>query len=115
MIASVTELNLKNFLCYLKFIPHAIRSHKQARLSNGLISISTKSNGLLVQRTLTVWKDEASMLRFVRSGPHLAAMKVFGKLADQSYTFHFEVSAHPTWEESLEQLRKHARQVRTYS
>lgn len=113
MIASVTELNLKSFLCYLQFIPHAIRSHKQARLSNGLISISTKSKGFLVQRTLTVWKDEASMLGFVRSGPHLAAIKVFGKLADQSYTIHFEVAANPTWEEAIEHLRKYGRQLRT--
>ncbi len=113
MIASVTELNLKSFLCYLRFIPHAFRSHKQARQSHGLITISTKSDGFLVQRTLTVWKDQESMLGFVRSGPHLAAMKVFGKLANQSSTVHFEVTAQPNWEESLAHLRGHGKIVTT--
>lgn len=111
MIASVTELNLKNFWSFLKFIPYAMRSHSQARQSDGLVSISTKSDGLLVQRTLTIWKDEKSMRDFVRSGHHLAAMKIFPNIANTSFTAHFETANHPTWEDALNYLKKHGRQV----
>ncbi len=111
MIASITELNLKNFWSYLKFIPHAIRSHRQARLSSGLISISTKSNGFLVQRTLTIWNDEKSMHHFVRSGAHLDAMKVFSKIANSSFTAHYEVNGTPSWDEAMVYLKSHGRKA----
>jgi hypothetical protein len=111
MIASVTELNLKNFWSFLKFIPHAMRSHRQARQSAGLVSISTKSDGILVQRTLTVWKDEKSMRDFVRSGDHLSAMKTFPNIANTSFTAHFETTDHPTWEGALKHLKSHGRKV----
>ncbi len=111
MIASVTELNLKNFWSLFLFLPHAVRSKVQADKSKGLISISIKSEGLLVQRTLTVWEDEASMKDYVRSGWHLKAMKSFGKMAQKSFVVKFEVQATPTWEEAIKQLRAHGRSI----
>lgn len=111
MIASVTELNLKNFFSFLRFIPHAIRSKTQADKAKGLVSISVKSEGLLVQRTLTVWEDEASMKEYVRSGWHLKAMKDFSKMANKSYVVKFEVQQTPTWDDAIKQLREHGRSI----
>ena len=111
MIASITELNLKNFISFLKFIPHAVKSHRKASNSPGIISVSVKSKGLLIQRTLTVWADEKAMKDFVRSDSHLNAMKVFPKIANTSYTAHFEVLKTPTWDESLEYLKLHGRKL----
>lgn len=105
MIASVTELNLKNFWSYLRFLPLAIQCKIQAERSPGLISLQLNSKGLLVQRTLTVWKNEKLMQDFVRSGAHLKAMKVFSKIANHSSTATFEVKSLPTWKEALEKLK----------
>ncbi len=108
-IASITELRLKNFWCYLRFIPHAMKSHRQASRSPGLISISVKSEGLLIQRTLTVWTDETAMMQYVRSGAHLAAMKVFRQIANRSFTHHFEIDSSTSWDEALQILKVHGR------
>ena len=105
MIASVTELNLKNFLCFLRFVPHAVKSKYQAEKARGVVSVRLGSRGILTQRTLTVWENEESLKDYVHSGAHLLAMQAFAKLADISYTAHFEVAVPPTWEEALDFLR----------
>lgn len=111
MIASVTELNLKNFWSLFYFVPHAIRSKRQADKADGLISISIKPEGFLVQRTLTVWQDETSMKNYVRSGWHLDAMKAFPKMANKSYVVTFDVEEEPSWEEAIQQLRTRGRAI----
>lgn len=109
MIASITELNLKNFWCYLRFLPLAVTSKMQADRAPGLISIQLASKGLFVQRTLTVWKDEKHMRDYVKSGAHLRAMKAFSKIANRSTTAHFPVKSLPTWNEALQQLKANGR------
>lgn len=110
MIASVTELNLKNFWSFLVFIPHAVKSKIQASKAKGIVSIALASDGILTQRTLTVWESEQAMHDYVRSGDHLKAMKVFAKHAKKSFTTHFSVESTPTWVEALDHLRKHGRE-----
>jgi hypothetical protein len=113
MIASVTELRLRNFWCYLLFIPHAVRSHNQARKAPGNKGIQVKSQGILIQRTLTVWDDKELMLKYVRSGAHLKAMKAFPRLAHDSITTHFEVTEMPSWDHALEILKKNSKLIKS--
>ena len=110
MIASITELNLKNFWSYLIFIPHAVKSKIQASKSEGIVSIALGSEGLLTQRTLSVWQNEKAMRDYVKSGDHIKAMKIFAKHANKSFTAHFEVDSPPTWQTALDYLRKHGRE-----
>lgn len=110
MVASITELNLKNFWSFLIFIPHAIKSKNQATSAHGMVSIQLASEGILTQRTLTVWENEKAMWDYVRSGSHLRAMKVFGKIATKSFTAHFEVESPPSWETALNYLRKNGKE-----
>lgn len=110
MIASVTELRLKNFWCFLKFIPHAVKCNRQAARSEGLVSMEVGNDGFLIQRTLTVWQDEQVMLKYVRTGAHLEAMKAFRHLANKSYTARYNVERTPTWEEALKYLKTHGRE-----
>lgn len=109
MIASVTELNLKGFTAFFRFLPHAIKSQRQASKAPGVISVRVSSKGLLVQRTLSVWADEKSMLDYVRSGAHLEAMKAFKKMANRSHTARFETASVPDWETALKHLREHGK------
>ena len=110
MVASITELNLKNLWSYFVFIPHAVKSKIQAEKAKGIISISLKSQGLLTQRTLTIWDSEEAMRDYVRSGDHIKAMRAFARHANKSYSAHFEVASAPTWEVALEFLRKNGRE-----
>ncbi len=96
MIASITELHLKNFWCYLRFLPLAITSKIQAERSPGLISLQLNSKGFFVQRTLAVWKDEKHLRDYVTSGAHLWAMKASRKIAKRSVTTSFAVKSLPT-------------------
>jgi hypothetical protein len=110
MVASITELNLKNFWSYFVFIPHAVKSKIQASKSKGIVSISIRSEGLFTQRTLTVWETEQAMREYVRSGDHLKAMRAFAKHANKSYSAHFEVDAAPSWEMAIDYLRAHGKE-----
>jgi len=110
MIASVTELNLKNYWCFVRFLPHAIKSKMQADRAPGVVFTAVSSDGILVQRTLTVWKNADSLKNYVKSDAHLAAMKVFPKIAKKSFTARFEVTKPPTWEEALKHLRQYGKE-----
>ena len=109
MVASITELNLKNFWSYLVFLPHAIRSNRQASQAEGMISMQVRSDGILVQRTLTVWQSARDMMNFVKAGPHRNAVVSFSRYANPSFTCHFEVDEVPSWDHALERLRKDGR------
>lgn len=110
MIASITELNLKNLWSFLVFIPHAVKSKIQASQAPGIVSIVLGSDGILTQRTLSVWENEKAMRDYVKSGDHLKAMKTFAKHANKSFTAHFDVDSPPSWETALAHLRKHGRE-----
>ncbi len=110
MIASITELRLKNFFSFILFIKHAVRSKVQADTAESVVSVEVKSSGLLIQRTLTVWESEEALKKYVRSGSHLEAMKAFSKIANKSYTAKFEVTSKPTWEEAIKYLKTHGRE-----
>lgn len=110
MVASITELKLKNFWSYLVFIPHAVKSKIQASKAKGIVSIALQSDGLLTQRTLTVWQGEKEMRDYVRSGAHIKAVVAFGPHAKKSSTAHFEVDTIPSWEMALDHLRKHGKE-----
>jgi len=109
MIVAVTELNIRTFWGFLRFIPHAVRSRAAAERAPGVVSVRVKSIGFYCQRTLTVWENRDAMLAFVRSEPHLSAMRLAPKIANESYTVTYEVSQPPNWPEALAHLRKHGR------
>ena len=83
----------------------------QADQADGAVSVKVKADGLLIQRTLTVWDSHEAMRAYVRSGAHLKAMKVFAQVANTSYTATFEVVAPPTWDDALKVLKEKGRAI----
>lgn len=97
MYISITGLKLNGPLSAPRFWWHALRSMAQAKRAPGNISADARLiDG--VHHTLTVWSDRAAMLKYLRSGAHLQAMRTFHDIATGAVTG-YEADAPPTWAE----------------
>ena len=94
---SITGLKPNGFLSFLRFFRHAIPSKIQAESAAGVLYVSVKKvNG--IQHTLTAWESEAHMKKYIYSGAHKHAIKVFRKIATGK-TFGYVSKTLPTWDE----------------
>lgn len=103
---SITGLRLKpGLMARLRFWPLAIASMIQAKRAGGnLYAGAREING--VQHTLTVWRSDEDMRRFIRSGAHARAMRAFRKIAEGK-TFGYWTPTAPSWDEVPELWRDH--------
>jgi hypothetical protein len=70
----------------------------------GFVGGSFRSVGQLQQWTMTVWRNEESMLDFVVSEPHVLAMIDTATVAERARSTHLEIGAEQLpfeWEEAL--------------
>lgn len=94
---SITGLKLKRQIYFFSFWWHAVRSMMQAKSAEGNLRADARTiNG--VQHTLSVWKDEQAMRKFLITGPHLKAMRAFSRIASGK-TFGFSTYQVPEWSE----------------
>jgi len=94
---SITGLELKRWHHGLRFFWHALRSMRQARRADGILSAEAKTiQG--VHHTRTVWKSEADMRRFLYRGAHRQAIRAFPDIAIGK-TFGFVTPKVPDWDE----------------
>ena len=94
---SITGLTLKSRRHALRFWWHAIRSMTQAKRAPGnQIATQRIING--VHHTLSVWDDEQAMRTYLKSGPHLEAMRAFRQIATGK-TIGFVANAAPPWDD----------------
>jgi len=100
---SITGLKPKSFWATIRFWILAIPSFKQAQTAKGNLFCEVK-NIQGFQCTLTAWESREVMLEFLRSGPHLKAMKAFNKIA-VGKTFGYSASAIPNWEDAFKLLQ----------
>lgn len=107
MHISITGLKPKGILSYIKFWMLAIPTFRQAQTAAGNKHHSVK-NIQGYQCTLTAWENKDAMLAFMRSGPHLKAMKAFHKIAT-GRTYGYESEAIPSWEEAYKLLEEKGR------
>lgn len=77
---SITGLRLRHWTMTPRFWWHAMGAMMQARAAEGNLSAQARTiNG--VHHTVSVWQDRDAMLRYLRSGAHLRAMRVFPRIA----------------------------------
>ncbi len=94
---SITGLRVRSFWFVLTFWRHAVASKIQSEKAPGILHSDVKRiNG--IQHTLTAWENREAMKKFIYSGPHAQAIRVFRKIATGK-TFGFEATKLPTWEE----------------
>lgn len=79
----------------------------QAKHAEGNVSVSTRTiDG--VHHTLSIWTDQGAMRRYLTSGAHLNALRVFRTIATGS-TAGFDSQTVPGWEEALRRWREDGR------
>lgn len=99
MYVSVTGLKVKSVWQLPRFWWHALRSYRQAQKAPGVRHVSVRHvDGY--QHTLTAWDSRADMLKFIRSGAHLLAIRAFRTIAS-GRTFGFESETLPSWEKAV--------------
>lgn len=106
MIISITELELKSIWKLFKTIQLSSQCIKYCKNDADNIDVQVNSKGWRYHRTLTVWKDKESMMKFVRSDVHAKAMKATPKLSKNVKVVHYESDEIPTWEQAIKRLEK---------
>ncbi len=95
---SITGLKPKSFWSTFVFWRHALPSKIQADSAPGILYSEVKQINKF-QHTLTAWESKAHMLKYIHSGAHLKAMKIFRKIAIGK-TYGYETNLIPSWEEA---------------
>jgi hypothetical protein len=97
MYISITGLRLNSPWNAPKFWWHAIGSMRQAKAADGNLFAQARTiNG--IHHTVSAWRDVAAMKAYLSSGPHLAALKTYRKIATGK-TLGFEAETIPDWSE----------------
>jgi quinol monooxygenase YgiN len=106
---SITGLQVRRVWHIPTFWLHAIKSMVQARNAPGNISADTRTiNG--VHHTLSVWTDRQAMRAYLTTGPHLAAMRLFPRIATGKVVG-YQTDRIPDWSEIHSIWRDHGRNV----
>lgn len=94
---SITGLQVRRLWHIPSFWSHAMKSMVQARSAPGNISANARTiNG--VHHTLSVWTDKDAMRAYLTAGPHLAAMRLFPRIATGKVVGYLATQA-PDWSE----------------
>ena len=111
MIVSVTRLQLRSLRFLLPFAWHARRSRRQAEVAEGCLQVSVRKTAGLAFWTLTTWRDEASLRRYMRAAPHREAMPKLAHWCDEAAVAHWEQDAAngSDWAEAARRLAEGGR------
>lgn len=94
---SITGLVLHSALHWPRFALHAGASMAQERSAHGNRFADARQIAE-VHHTLSVWDNHDAMVRYLRAGAHLRAMRVFSKIG-QGKTYGFETETPPRWDD----------------
>jgi hypothetical protein len=109
LYVSITGLRLRHWSFAPLFWWHAIGAMTQARAALGNLSAEARLiDG--THHTVSVWQDRDMMQRYLRSGAHVRAMRVFPKIATGSVAG-FLASHPPSWADVPALLRDQGRVV----
>ena len=99
---SVTRLRVRRWRYVPQFLIQSIRAARQAKRSAGSISVSVLRDIDRAFWTRTVWRDEAAMRAFMRSGVHRRIMARLPEWCDEAAPVRWvqDASEPPSWAEA---------------
>ncbi|MFA4938842.1 DUF3291 domain-containing protein [Brevundimonas sp.] len=113
-IISVTRFKPRSLLQLPSFAFHASRAIDQIRRAEGWIDGAVKRDADHAFWTMTVWKDEESMLAYVSGGAHGAAMPRLADMAVEASVVRWSTDSPvlPAWSEAVKRMRTAGRPSR---
>jgi hypothetical protein len=101
-VISVTRLRVRSIRYLPGFLLYALRSARQAKKAPGNLGAGVLRDRNNTFWTRTAWRDEQSMLTFMRSDPHRAAMPKLLDWCDEAALVHWtqETANLPDWVEA---------------
>lgn len=112
-LISITRLRLRSVRFLPMFLLYSFRSNQQAKHASGNLASTVRAQGNNVFWTMTVWKDEASMRSFMRSGAHRKAMPKLQQWCAEASVINWEAedATLPTWAEAETAMITHGRSI----
>jgi hypothetical protein len=114
IVASATRLRLRSWRFLPSFVPSALRSARQARVSPGFLGGAILAERQLAFWTLTLWESEGSLRGYTLAGAHREAMPRLVVWCDEAAVARWEKddAVLPSWAEVDRQMRQDGRASR---
>src|SRR5215831_15370450 len=111
---SITRLRVRRWRYVPQFLIQSIRAARQAKRAAGSISVSVLRDADRAFWTRTVWRDEAAMRAFMRSGVHRRVMARLPRWCDEAALVRWfqDGNEPPTWPEAHRRLQQEGRRSR---
>ena len=111
---SITRLRVRSWRYLPGFVIQSFRAARQAKLAAGNVAVSRLRDADRAFWTRTVWRDEAAMRSFMRSGVHRRIMARLPELCDEAALVHWvqDNSEPPSWPEAHRRLQQEGRRSR---
>ena len=111
---SITRLRVRRWRYVQQFLIQSIRAARQAERAAGSISVSVLRDADRAFWTRTVWRDEAAMRAFMRSGVHRRIMARLPEWCDEAALVRWvqDATEPPSWQEAHQRLQGEGRRSR---
>ncbi|WP_420380998.1 DUF3291 domain-containing protein [Novosphingobium sp.] len=110
-VVSVTRFRTRSWRFVPSFLFHAQRAIAQMRRSDGYIAGAVRRDRDLAFWTMTVWRDEQAMMRYVLSGAHRTAMPRLANWGAEASTVRWTMAGDdvPDWATADERMKANGR------
>src|SRR5271169_1980131 len=111
---SITRLRVRRWRYQPQFLFHSFRAARQAKFALGSLSVSVLRDADRAFWTRTVWRAEAAMRSFMRSGAHRRIMARLPEWCDEAALVRWVQDGEepPSWPEAYRRLQQEGRRSR---
>src|SRR5712671_4319202 len=111
---SITRLRVRSWRYLPQFVFQSFRAARQAKRAPESLAVSVLRDADRAFWTRTVWRDEAAMRSFMRSGVHRRIMARLPAWCDKAAVAHWVQDADepPSWPEAHRRLQQKGRRSR---
>ena len=108
---SITRLRIRSWRFMPLFAVHTLRTLTQTRQADGFIGGSLLADRKRTFWTMTLWRDQADMKRYMTNGAHLKAMPHLLDWCDEASVVHWaqDDEMAPDWREAERRMRADGR------
>ena len=108
---SITRLRIRSLRFMPQFYLHTMRTIRQIKHAEGYLGGSLLADRKRTFWTMTLWRDQTDMRRYMASGAHLKAMPKLLDWCDEASVVHWlqEDAIAPAWPEADRRMRAQGR------